>query len=118
MGGGLRLLRGQIVWLVLDPTVGHEQQGVRPAVIVSDDSVSANQCFPLIAVVPLTGTIGKGALYPILEPGDSGLTKRSCALVDHLRSVDKQRVVRFVGAVSDRELRSIDIALRLYLGLK
>jgi glucoamylase len=60
---------------------------------VSDPAVNADQRFPLIAVVQVTGTLGEGALYPELSPGKSGLTKTSCALIDHLRSIDKRRVV-------------------------
>ena len=101
----------------LDPTVGHEQRGVRPCVAVSDPSVNADQRFPLIAVVPVTGTAGVGALYPALSPGTSGLTKSSHALVDHLRSIDKRRIRRIFGRVSSSELAGIDQGRELFLGL-
>lgn len=111
------LHRGTIVLLGLDPVVGHEQRGMRPCIAVSDPEILADQRFPLIAVVPLTGTPGQGALYPPLEPGDSGLEKRSFALVDQLRSVDKRRIRRVFGRVSPDELRAVDLGLRLFLGL-
>ena len=101
----------------LDPTIGHEQRGVRPCITVSDPIVSADQRFPLIAVVPVTGTAGNGALYPALAAGSSGLTKSSYALIDHLRSIDKRRIRRFFGQVSSSELASIDQGLELFLGL-
>lgn len=53
--------------------------------------MNADQRLPLIAVVPVTGTPGEGALYPQLSPGASGLTKASYALIDQLRSIDKRR---------------------------
>ena len=109
--------RGTVVLVELDPTVGHEQQGVRPCVAVSDPSVNAAQRFPLIAVVPLTGTAGVGALYPELSPGASGLTRTSYALIDHLRSIDKRRIRRLYGQVSPSELTGIDQGLELFLGL-
>ncbi|MCP4549728.1 MAG: type II toxin-antitoxin system PemK/MazF family toxin [bacterium] len=59
----------------------------------------------------------RGPLYPALAPGNSGLRKRSFALVDQLRSVDKRRVRRSLGRISDSELAAIDKGLRLYLGL-
>ncbi len=102
----------------LDPTMGHEQSGVRPCIAVSDPAVNADQRFPLIAVVPVTGTRGDGALYPELTPGTSGLTKTSYALIDHLRSIDKRRIRRLFGQVSSRELAAIDDGLELFLGLK
>jgi mRNA interferase MazF len=109
--------RGAVVLVELDPTVGHEQRGVRPCIAVSDPAVNAEQRFPLIAVVPVTGTIGAGALYPVLAPGVSGLVKQSSALIDHLRAIDKRRIRRVFGRVSVNELTAIDEGLELFLGL-
>jgi mRNA interferase MazF len=109
--------RGVIVLVGLDPTTGHEQRGVRPCVVVSDPEAVSDQRFPMLCVVPVTGTPGRGALYPPLRPGGSGLTKASYALVDHLRSVDKRRVLRVFGRVAATELDAIDEGLRQFLGL-
>lgn len=109
--------RGTVVLVELDPTVGREQRGTRPCVAVSDPAVNADQRFPLIAVVPVTGTPGEGALYPQLSPGRSGLTKTSYALVDHLRSIDKRRVRRVFGRIESDELAALDQGLELFLGL-
>ena len=113
----MKVDRGTIVLVELDPTVGHEQRGVRPCIAVSDPAVNADQRFPVIAVVPVTGTPGEGALYPELSPGKSGLTKTSCALIDHLRSVDKRRIRRVFGRVTKDELAAVDQGLELFLGL-
>ena len=116
-GTHVTLHRGTVVLVELDPTVGHEQHGVRPCIAVSDPTVNTHQRFPLIAVVPVTGTPGEGALYPVLAPGTSGLTKASYALIDHLRSIDKRRIRRVFDQVSSSELASIDQGLELFLGL-
>lgn len=110
--------RGTLVLLTLDPTVGHEQRGVRPCVVVSDPDVITDQRFPLIAIIPVTGTPGEGALYPLLQPGPSGLAKASYALIDHLRSVDKRRIRRVFGVVSSSELDALDEGIALFLGLR
>jgi mRNA interferase MazF len=109
--------RGAVVLVGLDPTLGHEQRGVRPAILVSDPAVLAEQRFPLLCVVPVTATAGEGALYPRLQPGPSGLRKTSFAMIDQLRAIDKQRVGRVYGRLSDQELMAVDEGLRLYLGL-
>lgn len=113
----MTLDRGTVVLVELDPTVGHEQRGGRPCIAVSDAAVNSDQRFPLIAVVPVTGTPGVGALYPTLSAGPSGLTKTSYALVDHLRSIDKRRIRRIFKQVSSSELTGIDHGLDLFLGL-
>ena len=112
------LARGTVVWVDLEPTRGHEQKGHRPCVIVSDSQIIEDQRFPMIAVIPLTGTPGAGLLYPPLEAGPSGLQKRSFALIDQLRSVDKTRLTRVFGRISARELESIEEGLCLFLGLE
>lgn len=116
--GIVSLERGAVVLLGRDPTLRHEQRGTRPCVVVSDPEVLAHQRFPLVAVVPITSTPGEGALYPTLAPEESGLRRRSWALVDQLRSVDKRRVRRVFGRVAEEELRAIDQGLELFLGLE
>ena len=113
----MNLDRGSVVLVGLDPTVGHEQRGLRPCIAVSAPAVNADQRFPLIAIVPVIGTPGEGALYPELSPGESGLTKTSYALIDHIRSVDKRRIHRLFGRVAADELAAIDQGLELFLGL-
>jgi len=113
----LRIERGTVLLLDLDPTQGREPRGLRPCVAVSDPDVASDQRFPLIAIVPLTGTAGVGALYPRLEPGASGLAKVSYALVDQIRSVDKRRVRRAYGRLTSHEIGAVDEGLRLFLGL-
>jgi mRNA interferase MazF len=113
----VKIPRGTIVWVDLDPTRGHEQRGLRPCLVVSSDEVAAQRRYPLVCVIPITGTPGAGALYPPLAPGSNGLRKRSFALVDQLRSVDKARVRRVFGAISPPELEAVDLGLRLYLGI-
>ena len=113
----MRLDRGTVVHVDLDPTLGHEQKNVRPCVVVSDPLVAADRRYPLIGVVPLTGTPGRGALYPHVAAGTGGLRKDSWALTDQVRSIDKRRVVAVYRTVDQATLEAIDEGLRLYLGL-
>jgi len=113
----VKLGRGAVVVVELDPTFGHEQRGVRPCVVVSDPDVIGDQRFPLVCVVPVTGTLGEGLLYPPLAPGPSGLAKQSFALIDHLRSIDKRRIRRVFGELAREEIAAIDDGLALFLGI-
>jgi mRNA interferase MazF len=113
----VKLSRGSVVLAVLDPTFGHEQQGIRPCVVVTDPEVLQDQRFPMLCVVPITRTPGEGALYPALSPGQSGLRVQSYALVDQVRSVDKRRVTRVFGRINQEEMSMIEEGLRLFLGL-
>ena len=84
---------------------------------MSDPDVIGNQRFPLVCVVPVTGTSGEGLLYPALAPGPSGLSKKSFALIDHLRSIDKRRVRRVFGEIGREEMAALDEGLSLFLGI-
>jgi mRNA interferase MazF len=113
----VKIGRGAVVVVELDPALGHEQRGVRPCVVVSDRDVIGDQRFPLVCVVPVTGTPGEGLLYPPLAPGQSGLAKKSFALIDHLRSIDKRRIRRVFGELAREEMAVIDEGLVVFLGL-
>ena len=113
----MRLGRGAVVLVVPDPAIGHEQRGARPCVVVSDLDVIGDPRFPLVCVVPVTGTPGEGILYPPVAAGESGLAKKSFALIDHLRSIDKRRVRRVFGELAQIEIAAIDEGLALFLGL-
>src|SRR5438132_687059 len=117
-GRQVKLPRGSVVLVGLDPAVGHEQRGQRPCLAVSDPTISEDARFPMVCVIPLTGTPGEGALYPALQPGRSGLRKESFALVDQLRSIDKRRVHRVFGRIGGQELEAVDAALALFVGLQ
>ena len=113
----MKLERGSLILVALDPVIGHEQRGMRPCVVVSSPEVASNKRYPLLGVIPVTGTPGQGALYPALEPGASGLRKPSWALVDQVRAIDKRRVRRVFGQLPAEEMAAIDEGLRLFLGI-
>jgi len=81
------------VWLVnLDPTIGSEIKKTRPAVIVSPDELNSH--LKTVVVVPLT----TGRAYPFRIATRVRGTK-GVAAVDQIRAVDKQRLVKKVGAL-------------------
>lgn len=98
--------------------VGHEQNGRRPAVVVSGDQFVNGQRFPVIAIVPLTSTMLQSVLYPLIRKGSHNYLKNdSYALTDQVRTIDKQRVCRLYGEVLAHELSRIDTGLRAFLSL-
>ena len=113
----MRLERGTVVLVDLVPTVGHEQKNVRPCVVVSDPVVAADQRYPLVGVVPLTGKEGRGALYPKIPAGSGGLRNDSWALTDQIRSIDKRRIVAAYRSLEPADMDAIDEGVRLFLGL-
>jgi len=93
--------RGEI-WLVnLDPTVGAEIKKTRPCVIVSPPEL--NQHLRTVMVAPMTS---KGFAAPFRVPVTHAGTK-GLIVLDQLRSVDKQRLVKKSGQVSAKTVGTV-----------
>ncbi len=100
--------RQREVWLAeLEPTVGHEQAGRRPVIIVSVDQLNEAQPPDLAIVVPLASVDGGQRLHVPIEPPEGGLERRSFALVEMVRSVSHRRLVERRGAVRPATLQEI-----------
>ena len=109
--------RGDIVRVRLDPVEGSEQAGERPALVVSPDVI--NEHGPLVLIAAITSK-KTDKLYPfevLVEPPEGGLTHRSKVMLMHLRSVDKRRLTRSYGSVSDSTMLKIEEALKVATGL-
>ncbi len=108
--------RGE-VWLVdLDPSRGHEQGGVRPALVVSDDRFNAGPA-ELVVVVPITSRDKGIASHVRLEPPEGGLRAPSFAKAEDVRSISTLRLRQRQGSVHTSTLRQVDEWLRVLLAL-
>ncbi len=110
-------LRGDIYLVNFDPTVGSEIKKTRPALVIQNDI--ANQYSPITIVAAITSKFDEPP-YPtevILEPQESGLPLRSAALLNQIRSVDRQRLVKHLGRADAETMQRIDAAIQISLGL-
>jgi len=103
---GLTVARGEIWLALLDPTVGSEFRKTRPCVIISPPEM--HDFLRTVTVAPMT-TGSRPAPYRIRVRfgGKAGLI-----LLDQMRTLDKQRLVRRLGAVNGSTLRQTLTALR------
>jgi len=95
--------RGDVVLLSLDPILGREQAGTRPAVVLSPELY--NKASGLCLVCPITTKI-KG--YPFEVPLEGAKKTSGVALADQVRSIDwKARKVKVVDRISTASLGTI-----------
>jgi mRNA interferase MazF len=108
--------RGE-VWMVdLSPTRGHEQAGVRPALVVSVDTFNHGPA-GLAVVLPVT-TQAKGIpLHVPVDPPEAGLRMKSFIKTEDVRSVAVERLARRLGKVSDSTMAGVEDRLRILLDL-
>ena len=95
------VVRGDI-WLInLDPTVGSEIQKTRPCVIISPPEMHDHLRTAIVA--PMTTGSRPAGFRVEIEPEH----KKGLILLDQLRTVDKTRLVKKLGTISDKTLTHV-----------
>lgn len=101
--------RGQIYLADLNPVTGSEQGGVRPVVVIQNDI--GNRYSPTVIVAAITARVKKD-MSTHAKLRSTGLLKDSIALLEQIRTIDKHRLIEYVGEVSKKEMNGITEALR------
>jgi mRNA-degrading endonuclease toxin of MazEF toxin-antitoxin module len=109
--------RGDLYYVSLDPVVGSEQGGTRPALIIQNNT--GNQFSPTLIIAPLTSRISKKSKLPThyLIPSCCGLKRPSIVLLEQIRTVDKQRVRSYIGTLDSRQMFAVNARILISLGL-
>lgn len=105
--------RGDVYWTQLDPVQGHEQAKTRPCAIVSDTLI--NQRRGTVVVIPLTTTPAADR-FPLLVTMPS-MGANAKARTEHIRSVDKSRLGRLEGILSEQDMDALGRAIAKVLKL-
>lgn len=107
--------RGDVFYADLSPVVGCEQGGIRPVLIIQNDI--GNRYSPTVIVVAITSKLKKELPTHVeigcMEP----LQKNSVVLLEQIRTIDRIRLLEYIGSLSEFRMISIDQALSLSLGL-
>src|SRR5512138_3702817 len=100
-----RILRGDIRWADLNPTIGHEQSGLRPILIISKEIF--NDGMGVVIAVALTSKQPKFGFPLALELSSSDLPKKSWALMGQVRTFSVDRIGKKLGEATQPELEQI-----------
>ena len=109
--------RGDIYYADLSPVVGSEQGGLRPVLIIQNDT--GNRYSPTVIAAAITSRLGKTKLPTHIElnAARAGLSRDSVVLLEQLRTLDKRRLRERMGHLDAAMMGEIDNAIAVSLGL-
>lgn len=113
----MEVKRGDIYYANLSPTVGSEQGGVRPVLVVQNDK--GNKHSPTIIVSAITSSKTKADLpthIPIVS-ASRGLSKDSIILLEQIRTIDKSRLKNRIGQLDDATMQQVNRAINISFGI-
>lgn len=100
--------RGEVYYADLRNTQGSEQGGVRPVLILQNDT--GNFYSPAIIIIPLTSKVKREDLlthYTLSKEKNKFLVDDSVACAEQIRAVDKSRFKNYIGTLNKADLRAI-----------
>lgn len=100
-----RILRGDIYWAELNPTVGHEQSGQRPVLILSHDVF--NDRSGIVIAVAITSQEPRAGFPLTLEITTAKLPKRSWVRIGQIRTLSVERLGKRMARVAPEELDQV-----------
>lgn len=108
--------RGDVYYADLSPVVGSEQGGIRPVLILQNNV--GNKYSPTVIVAAITSKIDKSKVPTHVSIGkDSGLTENSVALLEQIRTIDKQRLTDKITHLDKKLMLEVDKALKVSVGI-
>ena len=109
--------RGDIYYADLSPVVGSEQGGVRPVLIVQNDT--GNRHSPTVIAAAITSRLDKARLptHINIRAADTGLAKDSVGRLGQIRTRDKHRLRERAGQIAREDQKRVDQALDVSRGL-
>ena len=109
--------RGELYYADLSPVVGSEQGGVRPVLVVQNDT--GNKYSPTVIAAAVTSKINKARLPTHIElPSAFGLAKDSVILLEQIRTIDKKRLMSRIGELPPATMRRVNRAILISLGFE
>ena len=108
--------RGEIYYADLSPVIGSEQGGVRPVLILQNDT--GNKFSSTTIVAPITSVPKKRSQPTHIFIDYDFLESESIVLLEQLRTIDKKRLSDRLGQISAKDMHQIEYAMNISLGMK
>ena len=107
--------RNEIYYADLNPVKGSEQGGIRPVLVIQNDT--GNKHSPTTIVAAITSKEEKAKLPTHVEVVSCGVERKSLALLEQIRTIDKSRLIKYVGEIDGATVKDVNEAIGISLGL-
>lgn len=110
-------LRGDIYYADLTPVIGCEQGGIRPVLVIQNNT--GNRFSPTVIVAAITSRMDKHPLptHVFLGSGRYGLPRNSMVMLEQIRTIDKKRMLEYIGQLDSWHMNQVDAALTISIDL-
>lgn len=113
---GIQIRRGDVFYADLNPTIGSEQGGVRPVLIIQNNL--GNQFSPTVLIAPITSKVAKKSKFPThCEIESAFLELNSIVLLEQIRTIDKTRLGKYLGRIDLKQMNSLGKSIKISTGL-
>ncbi|MCJ7615871.1 MAG: type II toxin-antitoxin system PemK/MazF family toxin [Desulfobacterales bacterium] len=109
-----RILRGDIIWADLNPTIGHEQAGKRPVLVLSHEVF--NKRSGTVIVVAITSQPQRAGFPLTLELQEANLPKHSWVKISQIRTLSVKRLRKKISVAKPEEINLIIEGLNEIIG--
>lgn len=109
--------RGEVYLVNFDPTIGSEIKKTRPAVVVQNDVSNRHSAVTIVAAI---SSADGSTPYPnevFVKKGEGGLDNDSFVLLNQVRTIDRSRLIKKLGALKQGTVTSVDRAIEISMGL-
>lgn len=108
------ILRGDIIWADLNPTIGHEQSGLRPILVLSHEVF--NRSSGTVIAMAITSQPQRAGFPLTLELEETNLPKKSWVKISQIRTLSVKRLKKKLGTAQPEELDLIVDGLNEIIG--
>ncbi len=109
--------RGEVYLADLNPVRGHEQGGTRPVLVIQNDTGNEYSGTTIAAAIT-SRTRSRMPIHVGVAAEESGLPKDSIVLLEQIRTLDNERLMRKLGRLSQEKMQEVDVALHKSLDLE
>ena len=109
--------RGEVYTVDLSGSVGHEQTGNRPVIVIQNERANQNSETVIVACITSKEQARRFITHVSIRLAEGKFSKFSRVMLEQIRTIDKRRILNRVGQADESSMKVLDSVLSYSLGL-